>query len=52
VPRALAVINPNQKGCEYPYKQLCGAGVAFKVAQGLMQRRLEAKDQRRCCGRS
>ncbi|MGH9495324.1 MAG: single-stranded-DNA-specific exonuclease RecJ [Candidatus Sulfotelmatobacter sp.] len=45
VPRALAVINPNQKGCEYPYKQLCGAGVAFKVAQGLMQRRLDAKDQ-------
>jgi single-stranded-DNA-specific exonuclease len=42
VPHALAVVNPNQKGCDYPYKQLCGAGVAFKVAQGLMQRRLEA----------
>ncbi|HTS36626.1 MAG TPA: single-stranded-DNA-specific exonuclease RecJ [Candidatus Solibacter sp.] len=39
VPNALAVINPNQPGCEYPYKQLCGAGVAFKLAQGLMQRR-------------
>jgi single-stranded-DNA-specific exonuclease len=45
VPKALAVLNPNQAGCEYPYKQLCGAGVAFKLAQGLMQRRLEAKDQ-------
>jgi single-stranded-DNA-specific exonuclease len=45
VPKALAVVNPNQKGCEYPYKQLCGAGVAFKLAQGLMQRRLDAKDQ-------
>jgi single-stranded-DNA-specific exonuclease len=45
VPRALAVVNPNQKGCEYPCKQLCGAGVAFKVAQALMQRRLEQKDQ-------
>jgi len=45
VPRALAVINPNQHGCEYPYKQLCGAGVAFKLAQGLMQRRLDGKDQ-------
>jgi len=42
VPNALAVVNPNQKGCDYPYKQLCGAGVAFKVAQGLMQRRLDA----------
>ena len=45
VPNALAVVNPNQKGCEYPYKQLCGAGVAFKVAQGLMQRRLDANLQ-------
>jgi single-stranded-DNA-specific exonuclease len=47
VPRALAVVNPNQAGCEYPYKQLCGAGVAFKVAQGLMQRRLHEKDHAR-----
>jgi single-stranded-DNA-specific exonuclease len=45
VPRALSVINPNQKDCGYPYKQLCGAGVAFKLAQGLMQRRLDSKDQ-------
>jgi len=45
VPKALAVVNPNQSGCQYPDKQLCGAGVAFKLAQGLMQRRLEAKDQ-------
>ena len=47
VPKALAVVNPNQAGCGYPYKQLCGAGVAFKVAQGLMQRRRDAKDQER-----
>ena len=47
VPTALAVVNPNQAGCEYPCKQLCGAGVAFKLAQGLMQRRLEVKDQSR-----
>ena len=47
VPKALAVVNPNQHGCEYPYKQLCGAGVAFKVAQALMRRRLEEKDQKR-----
>ncbi|MGA2374200.1 MAG: single-stranded-DNA-specific exonuclease RecJ [Candidatus Sulfotelmatobacter sp.] len=43
VPRAMAVVNPNQAGCQYPYKQLCGAGVAFKVAQGLMQRRLDQR---------
>jgi single-stranded-DNA-specific exonuclease len=47
LPKALAVMNPNQPGCNYPYKQLCGAGVAFKLAQGLMQRRLDAKDQNR-----
>jgi single-stranded-DNA-specific exonuclease len=43
VPPALAVVNPNQAGCKYPCKQLCGAGVAFKLAQGLMQRRLDPK---------
>lgn len=36
VPRALAVVNPNQQGCEYPCKSLCGAGVAFKIAQALL----------------
>ena len=45
VPKAYAVMNPNQAGCDYPYKQLCGAGVAFKLAQGLMQRRLDSNDQ-------
>jgi single-stranded-DNA-specific exonuclease len=47
VPRALTVLNPNQLGCEYPCKTLCGAGVAFKLAQGLMERRLPASDQSR-----
>ena len=47
VPQALAVVNPNQAGCEYPCKTLCGAGVAFKLAQGLMERRLPANDQSR-----
>ncbi len=36
VPHALAVLNPNQPGCGYPCKALCGAGVAFKVAQALL----------------
>ncbi len=37
VPPALAVLNPNQADCGYPCKALCGAGVAFKVAQLLLQ---------------
>lgn len=45
VPHALAVLNPNQPGCEYPCKALCGAGVAFKLAQALMARRLNGRDQ-------
>ncbi len=36
VPRALAVLNPNQPGCDYPDKGLCGAGVAFKLSQALL----------------
>ena len=45
LPRALAVVNPHQVGCEYPCKSLCGAGVAFKVAQALMEKHLAHRDQ-------
>lgn len=38
VPDALAVLNPNQPGCDYPCKEICGAGVAFKIAQALLTR--------------
>jgi single-stranded-DNA-specific exonuclease len=43
LPRALAILNPNQPGCGYTCKHLCGAGVAFKLAQAL----LEARDVER-----
>ena len=33
VPEADAVINHKQPGCEYPCKELCGAGVAYKFIQ-------------------
>jgi single-stranded-DNA-specific exonuclease len=45
VPHALAVLNPNQTSCGYPCKAICGAGVAFKLAQALMERRLTSRDQ-------
>ena len=38
VPKAVAVLNPNQLDCRYPDKGLCGAGVAFKVAQALLEK--------------
>jgi single-stranded-DNA-specific exonuclease len=36
LPRAAAVLNPNAPGCPYPEKNLCGAGVTFKLIQGLL----------------
>lgn len=35
IPAADAVIDPKQQGCSYPFKDLCGAGVAFKFVQEL-----------------
>jgi single-stranded-DNA-specific exonuclease len=46
LPHALAVVNPNQTGCDYPCKSLCGAGIAFKLAQALLQKRLSHRDQK------
>ena len=35
MPKVFAVINPKQKGCDYPEKMICGSGVIFKVVQAL-----------------
>ena len=35
LPAAVAILNPNQSDCDYPFKGLCGAGVAFKLACGV-----------------
>ena len=39
VPHALAILNPNQPGCSYPEKSLCGAAIALKLALALLGRR-------------
>ncbi len=36
LPPAVAVLNPNQHDCRYPEKNLCGAGVAFKLSHALL----------------
>lgn len=38
VPEADAIINPKQKGCSYPFKLLCGAGIAYKFAAALFKK--------------
>ena len=35
LPNAYAILNPNQHDCAYPFKGLCGAGVAFKLCLGI-----------------
>ncbi len=39
VPHALAILNPNQPACSYPEKSLCGAAIAMKLAQAVLERR-------------
>jgi single-stranded-DNA-specific exonuclease len=41
LPDAVAVLDPKREDCSYPYDELCGCGVGFKLIQALGQRRNE-----------
>lgn len=38
LPPAIAILNPKQKDCGYPYKELCGCGVGFKLITAISHR--------------
>lgn len=38
LPAAVAILNPKQPDCNYPYKELCGCGVGFKLMTALAQK--------------
>ncbi len=39
IPNAIAVLDPKQNDCNYPYDELCGCGIGFKLIQALAEKR-------------
>lgn len=44
LPNAIAVLDPKRDDCTYPYDELCGCGVGFKLIQALAQHRNQTID--------
>jgi single-stranded-DNA-specific exonuclease len=45
IPKAVAVLDPKRKDCYYPYDELCGCGVGFKLIQALAERKQQAFEE-------
>lgn len=45
LPEADAVVNPKQEGCEYPFKEICGGVVAYKLVQVLYEMAGVSRDE-------
>ena len=45
LPDAIAVLDPKRNDCNYPYDELCGCGIGFKLAQAISQKRNIGIDQ-------
>jgi single-stranded-DNA-specific exonuclease len=44
IPKAVAVLDPKREDCEYPYKELCGCGIGFKLIQAWAMKKGESFD--------
>lgn len=45
IPNAVAVLNPKRSDCQYPYKELCGCGVGFKLIQAIATQKGQTIEQ-------
>lgn len=45
LPDAVAVLDPKQADCPYPYKELCGCGIGFKLIQALTQKKGQSVEE-------
>ena len=45
MPKADAILNPKQIDCEYPYKELCGCGIVFKLIQAVNHKKGKTIDE-------
>lgn len=45
LPEAIAVLDPKREDCSYPFKELCGCGVAFKLLQAVLERMGRTPDE-------
>ncbi len=41
IPNAVAVLDPKREDCDYPYKELCGCGVGFKLIQAIAEKKYQ-----------
>jgi single-stranded-DNA-specific exonuclease len=47
LPKAIAILNPKRDDCSYPYDELCGCGIGFKLIQGLAAKHGESIEELR-----